>query len=85
MIQTLEATVDEMGNISLLTKVRLKKGRRALVTILDEKSKVSSEMNVERPTNKKVSDQDVLGVWANRKESGVEIARKIRENNRKSK
>ena len=41
MMQTLEAVVDETGKISLLEEVRLKKSRRALVTILDEKPKVS--------------------------------------------
>jgi hypothetical protein len=85
MIQTLEAVVDETGKISLLTEVRLKKSRRALVTILDEEPKVSSELNVKMPTNEEVSDEEVLGVWANRKESAQEIAREIRERNRKAK
>lgn len=39
MIQTLEAIVDETGNIRLLTEIHLKKSRRALVTILDEEPK----------------------------------------------
>jgi hypothetical protein len=39
MIQTLEAIVNEAGKISLLTEVRLKTSRRALVTILDEEPK----------------------------------------------
>lgn len=82
MIQTLEAVVDEKGKISFLTKVRFKESRRALVTILDEKSKESSDLDVEMPTNESVSDEEVLGVWANRKESAQEIARTIRESNR---
>lgn len=41
MIQTLEAIVDERGKVSLLTEVRLKESRRALVTILEEAPKVS--------------------------------------------
>lgn len=39
LIQTLEAIVNETGNIRLLTEVRLPKSRRALVTILDEEPK----------------------------------------------
>lgn len=38
-MQTIEAIVDERGKISLLEDVRLKKRRRALVTILDEEPK----------------------------------------------
>jgi hypothetical protein len=56
-----------------------------LVTILDEEPKVSSEQNVKMPTNEEVSDEEVLGVWADRKESAQEIARKIRERNRQTK
>lgn len=40
MIQTLEAIVNEAGKISLLTEVRLKTSRRALVTILDEEPRL---------------------------------------------
>ena len=36
MIQTLEATIDETGQVSLLEPVRLISRRRALVTILEE-------------------------------------------------
>ncbi len=39
MIQTLEAIVDETGEIRLLAEVHLKKNRRTLVTILDEEPK----------------------------------------------
>lgn len=85
MIQTLEAVIDEKGKIKLLTEIHLKESRRALVTILDEKTKVSPETSVEMPTNEIVSDEDVLGVWANRKESAQEIARQIRQENRKTK
>jgi len=85
MIQTLEAVVDETGKIKLLTEVHLKKKRRALVTILDEEPKVSPEQNVKMPTNEEVSDEEVLGVWANREESAQEIAREIREHNRETK
>jgi hypothetical protein len=37
MIQTIEAVIDEQGQIHLLTPVRLPVARRALVTILEEK------------------------------------------------
>ena len=37
MIKTVEAIVDERGNVKLLEQVRLGVPRRALVTILDEK------------------------------------------------
>jgi hypothetical protein len=37
MIKTVEAMVDEKGNVKLLEQVRLRVPRRALVTILDEK------------------------------------------------
>jgi hypothetical protein len=41
MSQTLDAIVDKTGNIRLLTKVRFKENRRALVTILDEEPGIS--------------------------------------------
>lgn len=84
MIQTLEAVVDEEGKIKLLTEIHLKESRRALVTILDEKPKVSPEPSVEMPTNESVSDEEVLGVWAHRKQSAQEIAREICRKNRKT-
>jgi len=37
LIKTVEAIVDERGNVTLLEQVRLGVPRRALVTILDEK------------------------------------------------
>lgn len=36
MFQTLEATIDENGNVKLLKKIKLKAPSRVLVTILDE-------------------------------------------------
>lgn len=85
MIQTLEAVVSETGEIKLLTRVHLKKNRRALVTILDEEPKVSSEESIKMPTNEDVSDEEVLNVWANRTESAQEIAQELRERNRQTK
>ena len=84
MIQTLEAIVDETEKIRLLTEVHLEKSRRALVTILDEEPKASFDLDVEMPTNESVSDEEVLGVWADRAESAQEIAREIRESNQRT-
>ncbi len=36
MLKTVEATIDEKGNVSLRTPIRLSGVRRALVIILDE-------------------------------------------------
>lgn len=36
MIRTIEATIDEHGNVKLREPVKLPAGRRALVTILEE-------------------------------------------------
>ena len=36
MIQTIEAIIDEQGNVRLLEPIRLAETRRALVTILEE-------------------------------------------------
>jgi hypothetical protein len=47
-MQTLEAVVNENGKIELLDEIRLKKRRRALVTILDEEPKVSDEAKKEK-------------------------------------
>lgn len=38
MIQTVEAIIDESGMVKVLNGVRLPRGRRAIVTVLDEKS-----------------------------------------------
>jgi hypothetical protein len=37
MIRTLEAVIDEQGNVRLLEPVHLAEARRALVTILEER------------------------------------------------
>lgn len=41
MIQTVEAIIDEQGQIHLLTPVHLPTARRALVTILEEKPAIT--------------------------------------------
>lgn len=38
MIQTVEAVIDEHGRVKLPDDLRLPKGRRALVTVLEENS-----------------------------------------------
>jgi len=43
MIKTVEAIIDEQGNVRLLEPVQLAKARRALVTILEDAPSVSSE------------------------------------------
>lgn len=41
MLQTIEATIDEQGNVRLLEPVQLPEPRRAFVTILSDKVCVS--------------------------------------------
>jgi hypothetical protein len=41
MIRTIEATIDEQGNVRLLEPVKLTSTRRALVTILEDSPIVS--------------------------------------------
>ena len=49
MIRTLEAVIDEQGNVRLLKPVHLPSSRRALVTILDERQSARSrDCDVER-------------------------------------
>lgn len=43
MIHTVEAVIDEQGNVRLLEPVHLPSARRALVTILDEGDTYESE------------------------------------------
>lgn len=40
MIQTIEAIIDEHGNVRLLENVELPAARRALVTILDDEPRI---------------------------------------------
>ncbi len=42
MLQTVEAVIDEAGNVRLLESLHLSSARRALVTILDEARPVVS-------------------------------------------
>lgn len=43
MIKTVEAIIDEQGNVRLLEPVRLASARRALVTILEDAPSISDE------------------------------------------
>jgi len=43
MIKTVKAIIDEQGNVRLLEPVQLPSVRRALVTILEDSPKISSE------------------------------------------
>ena len=43
MIQTVEAVIDEHGNVRLLGEVKVSGSRRALVTVLDESIDLSVE------------------------------------------
>jgi hypothetical protein len=43
MIKTVEAIIDEQGNVRLLEPVQLAVARRALVTILEDPPGISSE------------------------------------------
>jgi hypothetical protein len=42
MIRTVEATIDEQGNVTLLEPVQLTSMRRALVTILEDEPTVAA-------------------------------------------
>lgn len=85
MIKTIEAIVDESGNVRLLTKVKLPENRRAIVTILDERPFISEPEEIRPPKRSRVSDSEVLSVWADRPETSQEIATTIRRQNRNRK
>lgn len=46
MIRTVEATIDEQGNVKLLEPVQLPSTRRALVTILEDTPSISVDETV---------------------------------------
>ena len=84
-MRTVEAEINVDGTVMLLEPLRVKVKTKALVTVLSEEANAAFKPNVETPTNESVSDDEVLGVWADRKESAEEIARDIRERNRQTK
>ena len=64
MIQTVEAVIDERGNVQLLQDVSLPQGRRALVTILEEtpvsvisETAILSEASLAEDWNKPEEDE----------------------------
>jgi hypothetical protein len=67
-----------------IAKAKKRKPDDVLTEIINDyvTSAKSSMRVVEMPTNQQVSDEDVLTVWADRKESAQEIAREIRQRNR---
>ena len=83
-MKTLEAVVEKDGAVKLLSKVRFPARRRALLTVLDEEPRSVSDPSIREPVDAPVDDSQVLGLWADREESALEIARRIREANRKT-
>ncbi len=49
MILTVEAMTDEQGAIQLLSPLRLPKGRRALITVLDEQPPIVTKPKIDAP------------------------------------
>jgi hypothetical protein len=81
---TIEAVFEKDGKIRLLSKVRFPESRRALITIFDAAPDDSMDPSVREPIKGPVDDSEVLGLWADRDDSAQEIARKIREANRRT-
>ena len=81
---TIEAVLEKNGKIRLLSKIRFPESRRAFVTIMDETPSDPLDPSVREPSREPVDDSEVLGLWADRKETALEIARRIRESNRKT-
>lgn len=50
MLQTIEAEIDEEGNIRLKEDVSLKQRHKALVIILDEKEEIAETMRLSEST-----------------------------------
>lgn len=62
-MQTLEATIDEVGKVKLLAEIRLPSRRRALLTILDEEPPHDSpELKKERlfAALEKLAESDIF-------------------------
>lgn len=57
MHQTVEAVVGQQGQIKILENLELPKGRRVLVTILDEKWLVSTTRQEQSPSGKRIFGQ----------------------------
>jgi len=57
MIQTVEAVIDEQGNVHLLKPIRVPSARRALVTILEE------DPGVRAPDSALLSEKALAEDW----------------------
>ncbi len=62
MLTTLEATIDEQGNVQINESIKLPRVKRALVIILEEEPAIN-------PTETALLSEDALAVdWARREE-----------------
>ena len=59
-MQTLEGIIDTMGNVKVLSKVRLPKDRKALITILDEEPRKASKKDKLFDAFEKLSEHDIF-------------------------
>lgn len=60
-MQTLEGIIDTMGNVKVLSKVRLPNDRKALITILDEEPrKAASKKDKLFDAFEKLSEHDIF-------------------------
>jgi hypothetical protein len=57
MIQTVEAIIDSNGRVKLLRDIRLPRGHRALVTVLEEKSVADI------PETARLSEESLADDW----------------------
>ena len=62
MLQTLEAVIDEQGNVRLLGSVQLSRARRALVVVLDDEPAASV------PDTALLSEQALAEDWSRSEE-----------------
>jgi len=59
MLQTVEATIDQIGQVRLDKKIRLDRKHKALVTILDESPKGNSEPGWSLVGSVEIIDEDL--------------------------
>lgn len=63
MTQTIEATIDETGQVYLLQPLNIKGVHRALVTIFDEPLQ---EVKAQREKNCMETTNELFGIWQDR-------------------
>ena len=68
MLQTVEATIDETGNVRLLEPLHLSSVRRALVTILDESHSIPGETDPVASSETEYLSESALAADWNRPE-----------------